>query len=51
MVSAGEGEQLSIYTDLERREKSEKISRAMDDINRRFGKGTVRHLGELGDNE
>lgn len=51
VVSAGEGEQLSIYTDLERREKNEKISRAMDDINRRFGKGTVRHLGELGDNE
>ncbi|MCR5061512.1 MAG: DNA polymerase IV [Saccharofermentans sp.] len=50
VVSAGEGEQLSIYTDLERREKNEKISRAMDDINRRFGKGTVRHLGELGDN-
>ena len=51
VVSAGEGEQLSIYTDLERREKNEKIGRAMDDINRRFGKGTVRHLGELGDNE
>ncbi len=51
VVSAGEGEQLSIYTDLERREKNEKISSAMDDINRRFGKGTVRHLGELGDNE
>ena len=47
IVSADGGEQLSMFTDLEEREKEEKLSKAIDDINRRFGKGTVKNLGEL----
>ena len=46
LVSADQGEQLSIFTDLKKKEKDEKLSRTIDDINRRFGKGTVRSLGE-----
>ncbi|MBP5261005.1 MAG: DNA polymerase IV [Clostridiales bacterium] len=49
LIAAGEGEQLSLFTDMEKREKDEKIGKAMDDINRRFGKGTVKNLREIMD--
>ena len=49
LISADDGEQLSLFTDLEQREKDEKLGKAMDDINRRFGKGTVKNLREVMD--
>jgi len=47
VISADEGEQISIFTDLEKIEKEKRLSKAIDDVNRRFGKGTVKSLGEI----
>ncbi len=46
VVSSEEGEQISFFTDLDKRQKDERLSKALDEINRRFGKGTVKSLGE-----
>jgi len=51
LISSGEGEQLSLFTDLDRRGKDERIAQALDDINRKFGKGTVKSLGEMVKND
>lgn len=47
VIASGEGEQISIFTDIGKAEKDKKLSRAIDDVNRRFGKGTVKSLGEI----
>ncbi len=47
LISSDEGEQISIFADQDKREKDEKLGKAIDELNRKFGKGTVKSLGEV----
>ena len=47
VVSSDEGTQISLFTDMKKREKDEKLNNVMREINLRYGKRTVRNLGEL----
>lgn len=50
LVSEKEGYQLSIFDDCKKIERTEQLDKTIDDINRRYGSGAIKTLGELNGN-
>ncbi len=46
LVRADSGEQLSLFTEIQKEERDDKLNRAIDDINRRYGSNIIKSAAE-----
>ena len=46
LVRSDSGEQLSLFTEVKTSERDSKLNKAIDDINRRYGKSVVKSAAE-----